>query len=69
MKEILYYPFIHHVVEFIFPTKWLLKWYSIMKCNFVFQINLYFKKEKIIVVYIIDKNLRLNFNIIIWKKY
>lgn len=65
---ILYYPFISHVVEFIFHTKWLLKLYSIIKCNFFFQINLYFKKETHIVVYIIEKNLRLNSNIIIWKK-
>ncbi len=60
MKEIilfiLYYPLKNHVVEFIFPTKWLLKWYSITKCNLFFQVNIYFKKEKNIVVYIIEKN-------------
>jgi hypothetical protein len=34
MKDIfllLYYPFINHVLEFIFSKEWSLKWYSITK--------------------------------------
>jgi hypothetical protein len=34
-----------------------------------FSIRLYFKEERIIFVYIIEKTLNLNFNIVIWTKF
>jgi len=66
---LLYFPFINHVLEFIFSKEWLLKWYSITKFNFLFQINLHFKRKRDVFVYIIKRSLRLNFNLVICTKF
>jgi len=63
-----YYPFINHVIEFVFSMEWSLKLYAIMKFKyFSFQFDLYFKME-IFFVFIIGKTWSLKFNIVIWTK-
>jgi hypothetical protein len=66
MYLLLCYPFINHVIEFIFSMESSLKWYWITKFKyFSFQINFYFQN---MFVYITRKNLSLNFNLVIWMK-
>jgi hypothetical protein len=38
---LLYYPFMNHVIQFIFSKEWSLKWYSIMKFKYVFFKSIY----------------------------
>jgi hypothetical protein len=68
MKDLLlllYYPFIKHVLEFIFSKEWSLKWYSITFLLKKFKSIYIFKRKRDVLAYIIEKRLRLNLNLFI----
>ncbi len=64
----LFYPFINHLIEFIFFHRMIIEIVLNKKIQIFFFSNQFiFLKGKKMFMYIIGKKLSLNFNLLIWK--
>jgi hypothetical protein len=69
MYLLLYFPFINHVLEFIFFPRMVIEIVLSNEIQFFFPNQFIFLKGKYLIVHIFENNLKLKFNLVIWTKF